>query len=74
MELERLARKAREATGLEHKIQIDVLRHYLKTTSQDELIREVEKITDAELLRTLWEAGLSRILQEAVLEQLRELT
>jgi len=71
--LEYYARKAAETRGLLHLSNLSELRTYLKTTKIEELTEAIEKIEDPRLLRTLWEAGLNRFLQEAVLKRMEEL-
>jgi len=70
--LEYYARKAAETRGLLHLMNISELRLYLRQTPIEELIEAIEKIEDANLLRTLWEAGLNRFLQQAVLKRMEE--
>ena len=71
MPLENLAKKTREARGMAHNVNLGVLRHYIKTTSEERLVEEIGKFKDTSLLRTLWEAGLSSRLQEVVLKRLK---
>ena len=72
--LERYAKMANEARGLLHKRNIDVLRNYLNTSSEDDIYVEIWQITDVELIRTLWEAGLNKRLQERALQRHAYLT
>jgi len=60
--------------GLTHMMQLNALRQYLKTTQVDQLIKEIKTIRNPDYLRSLWEAGLSLPLQEAVMARLGELT
>jgi len=71
--LEYYARKAAETRGLLHQSNLSELRTYLKTTKTEEIIEAIERIEDPRLLRTLWEAGLNKFLQEAVLKRMDEL-
>lgn len=73
MQLARLAKRVRESFGLQHSANLGLLRHYIKTTDEDTLVSEIFGIKDSDLLRTLWEAGLSARLQGEVLEQLKKL-
>lgn len=74
MTLERLAKRTQEATGLAHSDNLFVLRRYIKVTSDEGLIAQIEKMRDSDLIRTLWEAGLSAIVQQAALDQLKEIS
>jgi len=71
--LEFYARRAAETRGLLHLSNLSELRTYLKTTKTEEIIEAIERIEDPRLLRTLWEAGLNRFLQEAVLKRTKNL-
>jgi len=71
--LEEYARKAWTTYGLEHQSWIRRLRNYIKMTPEEQLIEEINRITDINLFRMLWEAGLSRPLQEAALRRYDEL-
>jgi len=73
MPLQNLTKKVADSFGLAHKINLDVLRHYIKTTSEDILIEEIKAIDNAGYLRILWEAGLSARLQAEVLLQLNRI-
>lgn len=74
MPLLNLTKKVADSFGLAHKTRLDVLRHYIKTTSEDTLVEEIKTIGTAGYLRILWEAGLSARLQAVVLEQLRKIS
>ncbi len=74
MSLRSLAIRVVETGGLIHQANLRALRSYLKTTSEEKLIREVKEIESGKLLRALWEAGLSSALQEAVLEQTKRIS
>ncbi|MBU2249574.1 MAG: hypothetical protein KKD77_22700 [Gammaproteobacteria bacterium] len=71
MPLLNLTKKVADSFGLAHKINLEVLRHYIKTTSEEKLIEEIKEIKDASYFRFLWEAGLSAGLQQVVLQQLK---
>lgn len=70
MRLERLAKSVSETYGLLHQMRLSFLRDYIKTTPEEELIKQITEIKEVALLRTLWEAGLTSGLQQAVLERL----
>ena len=53
---------------------LDILRNYLKTTSEDDLTYAIARINRIEQLKILWEAGLKKRLQQAVLKRYEELT
>ena len=74
MKLERLARSVAESYGMLHQLQLTALRSYIKTTPEEELIKQVAEIKEAVLLRTLWEAGLSSGMQKAVLDRLEKIS
>lgn len=46
------------------------LRLYLNEHTEAEIVREIRGITEPTLFRALWEAGLRKVFQEAVMEQL----
>jgi hypothetical protein len=56
--LETYAKTALETKGTEHMHAIDSLRRYIRLTSEEDLIKYVNMITDQNILRTLIEAGL----------------
>ena len=72
--LERYAKQAYETKGLLHTRNIAILRNYIATTPEEDIRNEISKITDIELLRTLWEAGLNKRLQETALQRHAHLT
>ena len=74
MPLLNLTKKVADSFGLAHKIELDVLRYYIYTTSHSKLVKEVKKIEDAKYLRILWEVGLSAPLQSVVLHQLDKIS
>jgi len=73
MALEYLAKRTRETLGLEHIANLKLLRDYLKRTDPETILREIERITDPDLLKTLWEAGLRWEQQLKVIEILKKL-
>lgn len=74
MSLERQLKTVSEARGLLHQLALRGLRLYIKEHSEEELIKEIDKIKEAALLRFLWEAGLSASLQDAVLDRLKKIS
>lgn len=74
MPLLNLTKKVHDTFGLAHATNLATLRHYLKTTNEDKLVREILEFKDVALLRNLWEAGLSSRLQEVVLDKLKRLS
>lgn len=74
MPLLNLAKKVADSFGLKHTIHLGVLRHYIKTTLEDELVKEIKEIKTDRYLRILWEAGLSSRLQQTVLKQLEKIS
>jgi hypothetical protein len=72
MSLESLSRKVHDTFGLQHQTNLGVLRHYINTTSNEQLTKEINNIKEASLLRNLWEAGLNAMLQEVVLVRLKK--
>ncbi len=70
MSLRRYAIRVVETRGLLHQVTLRALRLYIKTHTEEELIKEIKDMETAPQLRALWEAGLSAGLQEAVLERL----
>lgn len=59
-----------ESFGLLYQTHLKQLRHYLRTTSEYRLLREIKAITDPRHLRVMWAAGLNRTLQDATTERM----
>lgn len=59
-----------ERKGLAHQMALRGLRQYLCDHTTEEIVKEISDIIEAPLLRVLWEAGLRRVFQEAVMKQL----
>jgi len=74
MRLAHLAKRVRDSRGLQHSSNLRLLRSYIIATDEETLVDEVKEIKDSDLLRTLWEAGLSARLQEVVLKQLEKIS
>ena len=73
MALRVYADKVRDSVGLAHQIALRSLRWYLKTTKLQSFKEQVNTITDINLLKTLWEAGLNSEQQKIVLARYEEL-
>lgn len=73
MTLKRYAQRVTETYGLVHQSNLRALRYYIKEHTEVELVEEIAGLKDAVLLRALWEAGLSSVLQDAVLDRLNKL-
>jgi len=67
------ARRVAETKGIQHKTYLSMLRSYIKATPEKYLIPVIKQISNPNVLRALWEAGLNSTLQEAVAERLSEL-
>jgi len=63
-----------QSKGLMHQRNLEILRNYLKTTPEDDVIYAIDRINRIEQLKTLWEAGLNKPIQEATLRRYTELT
>jgi len=74
MSLRRTAIRVVETYGLVHQVNLRALRNYIKTHTEEELLKEIRDIKESPLLRALWEAGLSQRLQDEVLEQLGKIS
>ena len=73
MALRVYAEKVRDSVGLAHQIALRSLRWYLKNTKLQSFKEQVGTITDINLLKTLWEAGLNSEQQKIVLARYEEL-
>ena len=71
--LELIARRAARTRGIRHLTAIQALRDYIRESSDEELIKAINRITDMTVLRTLIEAGLRRPLLDAVIARTEEL-
>lgn len=72
--LEEYTWRTLQSKGLMHVRNLSILRHYIRTSAEKDIIFAINRITKIEQLKTLWEAGLSKTLQEAVLRRYEELT
>ncbi len=52
--------------GLEHTIAVQNLRQYIRISDEDEIADRIVRINDINLLKYLWEVGLTSRLQRAV--------
>ena len=59
--------------GLLHQRNLEILRNYIKTTPEDDLIYAINRINRIEQLKTMWEAGLKIRIQQAVLRRVEEI-
>ena len=64
--LEYLAESVRSTVGLKHEVALHQLRDYLKTTNEDEVLRQINNFTKYENLRAILEAGARTRIREAV--------
>jgi hypothetical protein len=63
-----------DSSGLLHQRYLQALRLYIKTMAEQDLIDEIKNMNNIDVLRALWEAGLSAPLQTAVLDRVRIVT
>lgn len=49
------------------------LRQYIRTSTETELIKAIQRITNMDYLKILWEAGLTAFLQRVVSTRIEEL-
>jgi hypothetical protein len=68
--LELYAKQAQEKRGYEHMQAIKSLRSYMNLTSEEELIRYINMITDMDTLRTLTEAGMRGNTHKALISRM----
>jgi len=73
MVLEVYLKRLLETRGFAHKEVLFRLRDYLRKTPERDVAKQIRDIWDLDLLRYLWEAGLSGYLQRVVLYQFREI-
>lgn len=71
--LERYIWNTMTESGIQHKIMLQGLRSYLKTVDKDDFEFAVHRLTRADQLKTLWEAGLTMPQQEIVMRQYEDL-
>jgi hypothetical protein len=69
-----IANAVAKSRGLLHQRMLEGLRLHLKTMAEQDLIDEINRINNIDVLRALWEAGLNVRLQHAVLERVRLVT
>jgi hypothetical protein len=68
--LELYAKQIINTKGTQHLAMLESLRSYIRLTSEDELIRYINMITDPEILRTLIEAGMRGTTHKATISRL----
>lgn len=73
MSLRNMAIRVVETRGLLHQVTLRALRNYIKTHTEEGLVKEVKGMESSPQLRALWEAGLSAGLQDEVLKQLEKI-
>ena len=62
-----------DSAGLDHERKLQRLRNYIKQTPENELTFAIMRINRIEQLKALWEAGLNKTLQQAVLARFEQL-
>ena len=71
--LEQYSWRTLQTRGLMHQRNLEVLRNYLGTAREEDLIRAIGQINRIDQLKTLWEAGLKKRLQAAATRRYEEL-
>jgi len=71
--LEIMLRNAANAKGTWHKGEVLNIRMYIMEMKEDDIRTMIKGIQDQNLLRILWEVGLSQTLQNTVIEHSRRL-
>ena len=71
--LEEYTWRTLQTRGLMHQRNLAILRNYIGTTPENDLIYAIDRINRIDQLKTLWEAGLKVRLQQAVLRRYEEL-
>lgn len=71
--LDDYVKAVRESRGLNHQANLRILRNYLNTTPEDNIIHEIYTLETIDDLRTLWEAGLDNTLQHHTLEAYKQI-
>lgn len=69
-----MAKAVADSRGLLHQRHLEALRLHIKTSAEDDLIEEIKRMNNIDVLRALWEAGLSARLQTVVLDRVRIIT
>jgi len=59
--------------GILHKASIETLRNYIRQTPEEELLRVIFSMNKPQHLRAIWESGVSRTLQLAMIKRLEEI-
>ena len=71
--LKDLVERTKEAQGLLYNLNMEILRNYIKTMPEDEVINEIKTLETIDDLRILWAAGLKARMQTASLARYNEL-
>ena len=72
--LDDYVKAVRESRGLLHQRNLGVLRNYLNTTPEDNIINEILRLQTIDDIHTLWEAGLKAREQHYALERYDQLS
>ena len=67
--LKDLVERTKEAQGLLYNLNMEILRNYIKTMPEDEIIKEVYQLQTLDDIRILWSAGLKSTVQHHALER-----
>ena len=70
--LERYTRRVLRSRGIEHQVELENLRRYLRETDDDALCAEIELLDEPNLLRILQEAGVRKGIWDCYHEKLKE--
>lgn len=72
MNLRQLAVRVVETDGLQHQMTLRTLRMHLNTTPEAQLIKEMADLDTSKMLRAVWEAGVTKSLQDAYFKALNK--
>lgn len=70
--LQTLLKTASTSHGMLHSLNVKYVRTYIRQTSTESLIRDLERIDDLDLLRTLQEVGVPARIQAVYYEKIAE--
>ena len=70
--LQTLLKTAATSHGMLHNLNVSYVRTYIKQTSTESLIHDLERIDDIDLLRTLQEVGVPARIQEVFYAKIAE--
>jgi hypothetical protein len=68
--LELYAKQIINTKGTNHMAALEALRAYIRLTSEEELVRYINIITDPDILRALMEAGMRGVTHKATIFRL----